>query len=85
MTDSKPWRSDPVTALKSPRIIVVSCGGIADIPVVGKRCPCQRRRMAVLGHMLQSLTDDHVCEPNEHITVCQRLESEFTINCQSLP
>ena len=24
MTDSKPWRSDPVTALKSPRIIVVS-------------------------------------------------------------
>ena len=32
--------------------------------VVGKRCPCQRRRMAVLGRMLQSLTDDHVCEPN---------------------
>jgi len=41
---------------------------ILGSPVVGKRCPCQRRRMAVLGRMLQSLTDDHVCEPIEHIT-----------------
>jgi len=30
----------------------------------------------VLGRMLQSLTDDHVCEPNEHITVCQRLRHD---------
>jgi len=35
--------------------------------------------MAVLGRMLQSLTDDHVCEPNEHITVCQRLDSRIPV------
>jgi len=40
---------------------------ILGSPVVGKRCPCQRRRMAVLGRMLQSQTDDHVCA---EIKVC---------------
>jgi len=33
-----------------------------------------------LGRMLQSLTDDHVCEPNEHITVYQRLDSRIPVN-----
>ena len=39
--------------------------------------------------MLQSLIDDHVCEPNEHITVCQRLDSRIPVNlrasCQVAP
>jgi len=56
---------------------------ILGSPVVGKKCPYQRRRMAVLERMLQSLRDDHVCEPNERITVCQRLDSRIPVNLRA--
>jgi len=45
---------------------------ILGSPVVGKRCPCQRRRMAVLGRMLQSqsLNKNHTTAvPTNFITL----------------